>query len=64
MGFIYISDAKTHNCSRSKLDFALWGDSITSIIHEPVLQKWFAYNGEYATQIIFCPFCGIKLENN
>lgn len=37
-----------------------WGPAVGQIIK--VGDKWFAYNEEYATPILYCPFCGVKLK--
>lgn len=29
-----------------------------------ILTAWWADNGEYATRIYYCPFCGIKLPEH
>jgi hypothetical protein len=30
-------------------------------VHVETSARWMANNGEYATAVNFCPFCGIKL---
>jgi hypothetical protein len=41
-------------------DHITCGEAITSVIR--VNGKWFAYNDEYATEIRYCPFCGLDLK--
>jgi hypothetical protein len=38
----------------------LYGAAITRI--EQLRGRWWAHNGEYATEITFCPFCGAQLR--
>lgn len=45
---------------REITDIVRFGSAIGGIIK--VQGHWLADNGEYATAINYCPFCGIKLE--
>jgi uncharacterized protein (DUF433 family) len=38
----------------------LWGDAIRRI--ERVGGRWWAHNEEYATEVSFCPWCGVELR--
>jgi hypothetical protein len=38
----------------------LWGDAVVRI--ERVGGRWWAHNGEYATEVSFCPWCGVRLD--
>lgn len=62
---------KEHLCNRAHLrmdtekifdesNIPQWGPAVSQIIK--VSNVWFAYNDEYATPILYCPFCGVKLE--
>lgn len=64
---------ETHKCDRKlsctmaemedlfeQHDLNQWGPAVGSIIK--LGDVWFAYNDEYATPILYCPFCGVKLK--
>lgn len=38
-----------------------WGEAIADIYHDEQSDLWMAGNGEYGTEISFCPFCGERL---
>lgn len=48
--------------NKSEYDFYLWGGAITESMeyHEDV-QAWRIDNGEYASAVRFCPYCGLDL---
>ena len=53
-----------HFCKHQQnREYKEFGHSINDIVLDEG-GKWFADCGEYATEIEFCPFCGIKLENH
>lgn len=39
---------------------ALWGHAVTHVGY--AAGRWWAHNGEYASIIRFCPWCGADLE--
>lgn len=45
-----------HDCS-GELPSALYGDAITGC-HEDADGKLWVGNGEYASQVAYCPYCG------
>lgn len=54
---------RQHTCQPwpdAEADSRLSGHAITAIIQ--AAGRWYAENGEYATAIRFCPFCGGTLE--
>lgn len=60
-----------HICDAPRPDGACgYGHSISTIMLEsvrggvPGQQVWMAVNGEYGSQIVFCPFCGERLPND
>jgi uncharacterized protein (DUF433 family) len=40
----------------------LWGDAVTRI--ERVGGRWWAHDNEYATEVSFCPWCGVRLHGD
>ena len=61
-----------HTCppQDQKLRDVDYGHAIGNIEYGPVTQPdgsnpsfWYATNGEYGTEIFFCPFCGLNLAS-
>lgn len=44
-------------------DLGGYGPAIETTIVFGSDGKWWAGNGEYATPIAFCPWCGVKLDS-
>ena len=54
-----MSEKSAHDCGGLLARSDIYGPAITSIMFWD--GQWWAGNGEYATAISFCPFCGVKL---
>lgn len=39
-----------------------YGPAVKQIVYVENLDIWVATNGEYATAVKFCPFCGVNLK--
>lgn len=57
-------DWTEHTCEPMKVaDWEQHGHAVTSVFsHADYPGVWWAGNGEYATAVSFCPFCGVNLE--
>jgi hypothetical protein len=57
---------KNHNCEEMRrAKWVGYGGSIEWItFFEGTPGMWVAMNSEYATEIKFCPFCGVKIEED
>ncbi len=51
---------KKHSCE-GKLPFGSYGDAIDDCDENDDGELW-AGNGEYRSQVNFCPFCGFKAK--
>jgi len=58
-----------HECEEISIDWPRVDEAEGIFMYGPILHsivkedgKWIAHNGEFASYIAFCPFCGKKLD--
>lgn len=44
-------------------DYGYGPATFDSMIYVEANKRWWMDNGEYASPIIYCPYCGIKLDS-